>query len=81
MSVPLTSIMDKVLDVLPLIHHDRDGSVVIHLAKVRFTGLRRALATIKYSPFATRVDRLRSSLVASSRFEPETIRTFARQGL
>ena len=35
MSVPLTSIMDKVLDVLPLIHHDRDGSVVIHLANVR----------------------------------------------
>ena len=40
-----------VLDVLPLSHHDRDGSVVIHLAKVRFTGLGRALATIKYSPF------------------------------
>ena len=28
------------LDVLPLSHHDRDGSVMIHLAKVRFTGLR-----------------------------------------
>ena len=27
----------SVLNVLPLSHHDRDGSVVIHLAKVQFT--------------------------------------------
>ena len=29
----------RLLDVLPLSHDDRDGTVVIHLAKVRFTGL------------------------------------------
>ena len=64
--------------VLPLSHHDRDGSVVIHLAKVPFTGL-GPCADYGILPTANSASGSWVAIyMATSRFEPETFEPFAR---